>query len=258
MCASRIKRIYWSMLSKWQRCVHPLDKVISPHPWMKAIEHFVPRDQRRVVYIDGGAHDGQVARMFLKHYAHLEVHAFEPNSDLLPGLTANLAQASGKIHQAAIGAACGHMPIHINMSPMTSSLLPRGDYGKRYFDAVTRPKETRIVPITTLDAWSEQENIDRVDILKLDLQGYELEALRGARQMLNRGITCIFTEINFVPLYEGSALFSDIDLLMREHGYRLLNLYNLATKQQDWQLSGGDALYVLDHKPTATGLRKAA
>jgi len=258
MNASRIKRAYWSILGKWNRTFYPLDKVITPHSWMKAIEHFVPRDRKRVVYVDGGAHDGQVARTFSKHYDNLEVHAFEPNIDLLPALTANLANTPGKIHSAAIGSACAEMSIHINASPMTSSLLPRGDYGKRYFETAIQTTETRTVPIVTLDAWSKKENIDHVDILKLDLQGYELEALRGARKLLNRGIACIFTEINFVPLYEGSALFSDIDLLMREHGYRLVNLYNLATKQQDWQLCGCDALYVPNHKPIATHLRKAA
>lgn len=258
MSRSQIRRAYRNLRGRWHRRMHPSYKAISPHPWMKAIERIVPRGQGRVIFVDGGAHDGQVARTFLDHYANLEVHAFEPNSDLLPALAANLAQSAGKVHQAAIGAMCGHMPIHINKSPMTSSLLPRSDIGKHYFDAVTQPKETRVVPIVTLDAWCEQERIERVDILKLDLQGYELEALRGARKLLSRGVPCVFTEINFIPLYEGSALFSDIDVFMRRSGYRLLNLYNLSTKQQDWQLCGGDALYVLDDHPMNVDLKKAA
>ena len=255
---SHIKRVYWHLRGGWHRYRHPSYKAISPHSWMEAIERIVPRDQGRVIFVDGGAHDGQVARRFLDRYPNLEVHAFEPNSDLLPALRTSLAQSSGKVHQAAIGATCGQMPMHINRSPMTSSLLPRSDIGKRYFDAVTQTEETRDVPVVTLDAWSEQERIERVDILKLDLQGYELEALRGARQLLSRGVACVFTEISFIPLYEGSALFSDIDVFMRRNGYRLLNLYNLSTKQQDWQVCGGDALYVLDNHPLGINMRKAA
>ena len=254
----RIKQAYWSALATWQRCWRPQERVLSPHPWMDAIERFIPPDQEKVVYVDGGAHDGTMAKKFLDRFAQLEVYAFEPNSDLFPKLEANLADVPGNCFAAALAAQSGQTTMYINQSPMTSSLLGRSNYSERYFDQFTRTKEVRTIEVTTLDDWFDYENPGQVDILKLDLQGYEAQALRGGRRLLDKGIRCIYTEVNFVPLYEGSALFGDVDSILRQHGYRLHNLYNLATKEQDWQLNGGDALYVLDRTPSASTLRKAA
>jgi hypothetical protein len=53
----------------------------------------------------------------------------------------------------------------------------------------------------------------------------------------------ITTEVEFVPLYEGQPLFGDIDVFLRQHGFKLLNLYDLWT-QEDGQLTAGDAVYL--------------
>jgi hypothetical protein len=97
------------------------------------------------------------------------------------------------------------------------------------------------VPMVRIDGVLNQE----VDILKLDLQGYELEALRGATNLLPR-IKTITTEVEFVPLYDGQPLFGDIDCFLRQSGFRLLNLYELWT-HPDGQLTAGDAIYLNTH-----------
>jgi hypothetical protein len=89
-----------------------------------------------------------------------------------------------------------------------------------------------------LDSVFDQE----IDILKLDLQGYELEALRGATTLLPR-VKTITVEVEFVPLYNGQPLFGDVDVCLRQAGFRLLNLYELWT-QPDGQLTAGDAVYL--------------
>ena len=254
----RVKRFYWSALAGWQRWRHPSDTVLTPHDWMRAIQRFVPPSEA-VIYVDGGAHDGRMIRKFRDHYARLQAYGFEPNADLLPALERAFDGADGRAVPAALGPETGRTSIHINASPMTSSLLPRSERGALYFDAETRLRETRSVPVTTLDGFIRSEGLARIDILKLDLQGYELEALRGATVALRCGVSCVFIEVNFVPLYEGSALFSDVDLFMRERGYRLHNLYDLSTKNIDGRLNGGNALYVpADHHPSRLRLRPAA
>ena len=81
-----------------------------------------------------------------------------------------------------------------------------------------------------------------IDVLKLDLQGYELDALKGCEKLLPR-IKAITTEVEFVPLYEGQPLFADIDIYLRARGFRFLNLYELWT-HPDGQLTAGDAIYL--------------
>lgn len=256
-----IKNAYWNLLRRYSRIVRPTDKVLSPHDWLDGIARHLPEHADRVVMVDGGAHDGLMAQRFRKRFPNLEVHAFEPNADLFPMLKRNLADIPGSCHNEALGDTSGTSRMFINNSPMTSSLLPRGEYGEKYFDDVTQLRETRQIQTTTLDQWFDKARgagLTRVDILKLDLQGYEAQALRGAARLLKSGVRCVVTEVNFVPIYDGSALFGDIDTIMRGYGYRLFNLYNLATKQSDGQLNGGDALYIRDHEANNVTLTKAA
>lgn len=81
-----------------------------------------------------------------------------------------------------------------------------------------------------------------IDLLKLDIQGYELEALKGCGKLLDH-IKIITTEIEFVTLYDGQPLFGDIDVFLRSHGFRMLNLYELYT-HPNGQLTAGDAVYL--------------
>jgi FkbM family methyltransferase len=257
-----IKQLYWQLRTRLNRRLNPTDTVLSPHDWFDAIaRHLTPEDDR-IVLIDGGAHDGVWARTFVQRMEssagkgrRVEVHAFEPNTDLWPRLEANLRGVAGSRHALALASSSGESQMNINASPMTSSMLPRGAFAVRYFDEVTRPVSSRPVWTVSLDDWRARSGVDRVDVLKLDLQGFEVEALRGASAMLRRGVRCVYTEVSFVPLYEGQPLFGDVDTLMRQHGYRLYNLYHLATKRRDGQLNGADALYIPDQPAAAHQLR---
>jgi FkbM family methyltransferase len=253
-----IKQKYWHMLAAWNRWRHPVSTSYSPHDWMDAIARNLPGERSDIVYVDGGAHDGKMAKRFLQRYPGMQVHAFEPNADLFPRLEANLSDVPGKCHQLALSSETQTLKMFINDSPMTSSILPRNENSERYFDAVTRVKEVRELRATSLDDWYGRSGLDRVDILKLDLQGYELEALRGADRLLQRGVPCIYIEINFVPFYEGSATFGEIDVFMRSRGYKLFNLYNTCTHLPGGDIGSGDALYVPDPAAVMQEARKAA
>lgn len=255
-----MRKLYWQLRGALHRRLHPTDTVLSPHDWADAIARHLPDTARRdrIVLVDGGAHDGVWARTFAQRFADttdtgadVEVHAFEPNTDLWARLERNLAGIPGGRYAMALAERSGAATMQINASPMTSSMLPRGEFAQRYFDEATRLAEGREVPTVTLDEWYDQSGLDRVDVLKLDLQGFEAQALRGATKLLRRGVGCVFTEVSFVELYRGQAQFGEIDSLMRSMGYRLYNLYHLATKNRDGQLNGADALYIPDTRAAA-------
>lgn len=257
MIGTKLKERYWDALNAWRKWRHPDAVKLSPEAWMDAVARQMPTDAQKLIYVDGGAHDGQMARSFLRRFPHLHVHAFEPNQDLLPALHRNLAGVPGSIHQKALSDRTQTLEFIVNQSPMTSSVLPRSSLSEQYFDAATMPRETRQVQATTLDDWFQASHLPRVDILKLDLQGYELHALRGATRLLETGVGCIFAEVNFAPFYEGSAIFADLDLLLRQRGYRLYNLYNLCTHLPAGCLGGADAIWIPD-ETRSPSMRKAA
>lgn len=255
---ANLKRRYWRLLNDRQKRRNPPSISLSPHAWMDGIARHVAASER-VVMIDGGAHDGRTALQFRERFPNLEVHSFEPNGDLFPALEKNLAGVGGTRNKLALAARTQTLEFIVNDSPMTSSVLPRAEPSVQYFDRATRAREVRRIEAVSLDEWCEKRGVERCDVLKLDLQGYELEALRGASRLLRRGVRCVFAEVNFIPFYEGSALFSDLDLLLRDHGYRLYNLYNICTHLPQGHIGSGDALWVHEGIAQAQpALREAA
>ena len=258
MSLTKIKQSYWKLLGAWNRWRNPVSTDYSPHPFLDGIARNLPSNRRGLVMVDGGAHDGQMARRFMERFPGLKVYAFEPNADLFPRLQANLADVPGECRQLALANKTQTLKMYINDSPMTSSVLPRNENSERYFDTVTQTKEVRELEATSLDDWFARSGLERVDIIKLDLQGYELEALKGAKRILARGVACVYLEVNYVPFYEGSATFGEIDAFMRSRSYKLFNLYNTCTHLPVGHIGSGDALYVPDPAAKLAQLREAA
>ncbi len=258
MIPMKFKTTYWHLLRKWRRLCHPQSRSYSPHPWMEAIGKHIPDDTNRIIMIDGGAHTGMMAKQFYNRFPNLEVHAFEPNTDLIPTLQTNLDDLPGSCNVMALGSQTRTDEFIVNDSPMTSSLLPRNELGRKYFDHVTRPRETRGIQVITLDDWFDRSGLDRIDLIKLDLQGYEAEALQGATRVLDLGVACLFLEVHFIPFYKGCSLFAEVDTILRRHGYQLYNLYNLCTHLPEGQIGSADAIYIPRKQEKTRQFKEAA
>lgn len=99
-------------------------------------------------------------------------------------------------------------------------------------------KEKIEVDMTTLDTLIEKEEIvtENYNMLNIDVQGYELEVLHGARNTLNH-IDCVYTEVNRDEVYEGCPMVSDIDNFLMEYGFQKV--------AENWAGgTWGDAFYV--------------
>lgn len=108
----------------------------------------------------------------------------------------------------------------VNRAPMTSSLYESNEELVRHFHQLDEVHQTvqRIPAKTTrLDDVPE---ISRIDYLKLDVQGAELDVLRGGERHLKNALF-VQAELEFVPLYKGQALFSDVEPFLRERGFLL-------------------------------------
>ena len=79
----------------------------------------------------------------------------------------------------------------------------------------------------------------------MDIQGGELKALQGAKDMLSRGaIRLIVLEVNFVPMYRDMPTFWDIADYLRGHDYALQGIYELRHQpQQPAVLCWADAIF---------------
>jgi hypothetical protein len=72
----------------------------------------------------------------------------------------------------------------------------------------------------TLDDWAEKHGVKKVDFLWLDMQGYELAALKAAHVAL-KSVLAIYTEVSLRETYEGVPLYSDVRDWLEERGFRV-------------------------------------
>ncbi|MCH9001961.1 MAG: FkbM family methyltransferase, partial [Planctomycetes bacterium] len=138
----------------------------------------------------------------------------------------------------AVGDRDGRATIHLTASSEAHSLL--GFQEGNPCEKWTKEVGTEIVDICTLDQWCRDSEVDprRVDLLKLDVQGAELQALYGAKELLN-SVRLIYLEVSFVPLYKDCPLHAEIDSFLKECGFRQHGIYP-SDQPHHW----GDALYI--------------
>lgn len=90
--------------------------------------------------------------------------------------------------------------------------------------------ETEMVQTRTIDGFCEQENIEKIDLLKIDTEGFDLEVLEGARKIISqKGIDVIYTELTFMKdTNKFSRAFDVIDFLWG-FDYEVFRFYDQAT-----------------------------
>jgi FkbM family methyltransferase len=108
-------------------------------------------------------------------------------------------------------------------SPYISSVLPLDTSTPEL--AVLSKAGAKMVrrPARTLDAILSGTELRTIDLLKIDVQGFEDRVIMGAHDALAR-TACVFVEVSFRPLYHGSAIFSDIYEMLYERGLILAAL----------------------------------
>ena len=135
-----------------------------------------------LVIFDAGANRGEYLQLALKQRA--VIHAFEPSSAAFAELKARFAHTPNVVlNKVALGSKPGTQTLYYDVpGSELSSLYPRhiSHHGHEL-------KHTELVEIETIDRYCQTQNIERIDLLKLDVEGHELEVLRGAQQLFATG-----------------------------------------------------------------------
>ncbi len=207
----------------------------SETTWSQDFKTFVPKAK---VILDCGANVGQMARSFRHLYESADIYSFEPVAQCFSELEKACAEIGAKPVKKAVSDHDGVTKINLTTSPECHSLL--GYEASNPCEKYTWIVDEEEVDVCSLDNWCVQNNIDTesIDIIKLDIQGAELQALRGATKIL-KSAKMVLAEVSFVPLYKDSPLYGEVDAFMAQAGYRRAALYP-SDQPQHW----GDALYV--------------
>jgi len=196
--------------------------------------------------LDIGAHIGETAVRYSSAFPESTIYSFEPFPESFQELRRRF-KGNGLVKpiQLAISNKAGRRKFYVNQASGTNSLLPTvDDVGYWVTPDLVTNIATIEVAVTTIDDFCKQEIIDEIQILKMDIQGGELRALEGATEKLRQGsVSLIYTEILFVPIYEGQALFYEICNFLSGYGYTLFNMYNCCCSRKG-QVKWGDAIFI--------------
>ena len=127
---------------------------------------------------------------------------------------------------AALSDRNGDARFEINRFEASSSLLPIDPRNSEWFSRDLRVADSITVVTLTLPDLMRQQELESVDLLKLDLQGAERLVLNGAVEVLDR-IRVIYTEVFFEQLYAGAWLFWEMNEFLSSRGFKLCGLSNI-------------------------------
>lgn len=186
-----------------------------------------------------------------------EVYGFEPNPEALKELQ-DAGSDLETYYPDAVGDP-GERTLHLHPRSGFTSLYPMdraslAQIGKTFWIRADRMRE---MPLRTV-ALDEIDGFPQIDALKMDLQGAEIEVLRGGRRVLGAALA-IVTEVRFHRIYRGEAMFGDLDVALRAAGFRLHKFLftksvmmphghedKVVRKRMTSQLLDGDAVYLRD------------
>jgi FkbM family methyltransferase len=120
---------------------------------------------------------------------------------------------------------------------MSSSLLEPKYHTEQYPDIIFDKKLE--IEVSTLDE-ELKGNESKFNILNIDVQGYELEVLKGSIKTLEH-INIIFIEVNAIEMYKDCVLIDDLDKFLEQHGFiREETFWYYHKEEKTW----GDAIYI--------------
>ena len=202
-------------------------KALIKYQVAPSIEHMnVLRSVRSELFIDIGANRGQFSLAAQKAFPSAEIMCFEPLTSAYKVLdTIFRSKPKVKTHHVAIGDAETEMAINVSKREDSSSLLDILDSQTKIFPGTGR-RDTEQVTVRRLSNFIPGEGLLKSIFVKIDVQGYELEVLKGALDII-KGINYFYIECSFLELYKGQAIASDVIEFLSNQGFLLDGIYNL-------------------------------
>lgn len=186
-----------------------------------------------------GAHYGEEIPEYVNNNIN-DIVLFEPLCENFSILEENVKHLNANIqgYQVALGSNPGFATMYVSSNQKQSSSILKPKVHLTQHPDVSFPL-TEEVEVKKLD----QFEITNCNFINMDVQGYELEVLKGGENTL-KYIDYVYCEVNRDEVYENNALIEDLD--------EYLQRYDIIRVETDW--SGGtwgDALYIKSHLLTS-------
>ena len=200
------------------------------------------------IIFDIGAYVGDTVELFKKSFSESNIHAFEPFPISFDTLNKRFIKTENFfLNNLAVGDSTGvKKQMYITKNKGSSSLLKPEKNANKFWQGNPLLIEKKLeVETITIDYYCQKNNIEKIDLLKIDVQGNEIEVLKGAEQMLkNRKVKLIFTEISIAPNYKGQTDIDVLIKLLKGYKYTIFNFFKM--RHKDGKLIECDVLFYLE------------
>ena len=174
--------------------------------------------------VDIGANKGQFSLFALGAFPGVTIYSFEPLFESAARFRSVMGGQRVTLFEGAIGPRDTSSTIYVSRREDSSSLLPITKRQNEVFPG-TELKEIRPIRVAPLTKFIGEAEVRPPALLKIDVQGFELEVLKGCDALLHL-FQCVYIECSYGELYEGQALVGDIVNYLGERKFRLAGVYN--------------------------------
>lgn len=184
------------------------------------------------VFFDIGANIGLISIYLLNKISEVKVYAFEPGSRQakLLGITifANQLEQRMSLCTDAVGSENGVKTFFEHTGDSESS-------GDGFLDT-KRGGETREVNknVVTLDGWWAKNGFPLVNVIKIDIEGAELEALKGAKEIISKCSPVIYLEISELNLKVYPYTYQDVYKFFQANNYELCTIDGISVTDENF------------------------
>ena len=195
--------------------------------------------------IDVGFNKGQFSSLVLLFKKKASIYAFDPNL----GETILIANKLEKFYPQrfvffnfALGDVIESKRLNLAVSSDNNSFLkPTYENENLYSKAMLTGIKNKVL-IKTLSSVNFKLDSSN-NLLKIDVQGYELKVLKGISKKLFKKIKWIYIEVSEIKMYKGQGSFKLIDDFLRENGFFLEKKFNIVRNSQNKKIIYCDSLY---------------
>ena len=179
---------------------------------------------RPVVYLDAGAHEGNVFReIYTSSLALKAAHLIEPNPASFAALRNTVRELEAEAVAVCHNVALAEVPQRLRLR--SAGTMTKVISNTNNLD-VADGQQSFEVEATTLDTIFEALPRSHASILKVDVEGYEREVFQGAKALLGaQAIDLIYVEAGMDPAGTQQTYYRDVEDTLRAYGYRLFRIY---------------------------------
>ncbi|MDP9226718.1 MAG: FkbM family methyltransferase [Actinomycetota bacterium] len=195
--------------------------------------------------IDIGEHRGEFLSLAALAFPTAQIHCFEPVRSSFRELERQAREIGRRVqcHALALGRASEDVKIRVATFTAASSVFDMAPLHREAFPRAASLARVERVHSERLDDWAADRYLEQPILVKLDVQGAELDVLAGAETLLHERVM-LLVEMSFDELYVGAPLAPEVMSFLSERGYRLVEILDDLRDPTTNRLLQADGIFV--------------